>query len=95
MRAALAWWSAATFAVMWVAFVIVFVTDPDGFDTADEWLDDRPVVVRVVLWVAFLPVGVGLKTWTSTSPAVRLVGVALLVVWTVASAASVARLIAG
>ncbi|MEO1058500.1 MAG: hypothetical protein AAFY28_16450 [Actinomycetota bacterium] len=93
MRAALTWWSAATFVVLWVGFVVLLFVDRDSIESLAEWLDDRPLPLRVVLWVLLLPIAVGLKAWTSSSSALRVGALVGLLLWTWAAATSVVRLV--
>ncbi len=93
MRTALTLWSAATFAALWLGFVIVLADDGREFESLDKWIEGRPVPVRVGLWVLFLPMVVGVKSWTSSSTTVRAIGLAALLIWTAVSAASLARLL--
>ncbi len=93
MRAVLTWWSAVTFAVLWVGFVVLLIVDRDGIESLDEWLSDRPLPIRLVLWVLLLPIAVGLKAWTSSSPSIRVAAFVGLVLWTVAAATSLVRLL--
>lgn len=93
MRAALTWWSAATFVFLWVGLLVVVVADRGGVEAVDEWFDQRSVAVRALLWVLLLPVVVGMKAWTSPSTTVRAVGVVAIVIWTAASATSLVRLL--
>ncbi len=94
MRTALTLWSAVTFAALWVGFVIVLADDGRDFESVDRWIDTRSIPVRVVLWVLLLPIAVGVKAWTSSSTALRVLGVVALLIWTTASAASLVRLVA-
>ena len=93
VRAALTWWSASTFVVLWVGFVVLLVVDRDSIESLDEWLDDRPLPIRVALWVLLLPIAVGLKAWTSSSTALRVGALVGLLLWTWAAATSVVRLV--
>lgn len=95
MRAALTWWSATVFVVLWLGLVSLLLTDADQFQTTGAWLRSQPIAVRAVRWVVFLPVAVGLLTWTLPSPAMRTVGIAVIVGWTAASAASLRNLLTG
>ncbi len=94
MRAALTLWSAATFAVLWVGFIVVLADDGREFESIDQWIDGRSLPVRAGLWVLCLPIVVGVKAWVSSSTTLRVVGVAVLLIWTVASATSLVRLVA-
>ena len=93
MRAVLTWWSAATFVVLWVGFVVLLVADRDSIESIDDWFDDRPLAIRLVLWVLLLPIAIGLKAWTSSSAALRVAALAGLVLWTAAAASSLFRLV--
>lgn len=71
------------FLVLWVGFVIALVGNPQWLDEIWVWTQALPSVPKVIVWVLFLPIMVGLWIWESSWPTIgRLVGFAGIVTWT-------------
>ncbi len=82
--------AALVFAILWLGLAYTVVADPGLPDRAWGWLRGLEPATQVVAWVALLPIGVGLWTWTSSLPAfVAGTIVLVLLAWT---AAALARL---
>jgi len=60
----------AIFAVIWIAIAIGIVWSAGTVDEAWRSIRDLPLVVQAIVWVAFLPVMLGLWTWESSWPLV-------------------------
>jgi hypothetical protein len=72
----------AIFAVIWAAVVAGLILSQGTVDQTWESIRALPIVVQVVVWLAFLPVMAGLWIWESTWPlVVRIVLVASLAGW--------------
>jgi hypothetical protein len=70
---------------MWVAFFVLLFAD--RLEALWNAIRDLPLVVEVVLWVAFLPWMLGTAVWTSSwSTTVRVLLVAIFAIgWTIVS----------
>jgi hypothetical protein len=70
------------FAVIWVAFGVGIVWRQGTLDRAWQRIQSLPLLARVVVWLLFLPVMIGLWIWESAWPRlVRLVLVLGLAGW--------------
>jgi hypothetical protein len=77
------------FVVLWVGFVVALIVNREWLDVAWAWTQALPLLPRIVVWVLFLPGLVGLWIWESSWPAAaRLVGLAVIVGWTLLAARS-------
>ncbi|MFO7742795.1 MAG: hypothetical protein R6X31_10840 [Anaerolineae bacterium] len=80
------------FAMMWVAFAIALVVNPERLDVLWNWVRALPSVAEIIVWVLFLPGMVGLWIWESSwSALVRLLASAGIVAWTVVAVSSFLR----
>jgi hypothetical protein len=70
---------------MWLAFFALLLADQ--LDGLWDSIRELPLLVEIVLWVAFLPWMLGMAVWTSSWPAwVRVVLVVCFAVgWTIVS----------
>jgi hypothetical protein len=53
------------FLILWVAFAAALIFNHGALDTVWHWLLGLPLILKVILWVLFLPVMVGLWIWES------------------------------
>jgi hypothetical protein len=78
------------FIVLWVGFVIALVVNQGWLDEIWNWAGALSTVPKIIVWVLFLPIMVGLWIWESSWPALgRLVGFVGIVVWTLLAVKSV------
>jgi flagellar biosynthesis protein FliQ len=71
------------FVVLWVGFVIALVVNREWLDELWIWAQALPSVPKIIVWVLFLPIMVGLWIWESSWPTIgRLVGFTSIVAWT-------------
>ena len=71
------------FLVLWVGFVIALVVNREWLDEIWSWAQSLPAIPRIIVWVLFLPIMVGLWIWESSWPTLGLLaGFAGLVLWT-------------
>lgn len=72
----------AIFALIWVAFGAGLIFSQGSVDQAWQAIRELPLIVKIVVWVLFLPVMVGLWIWETSWPlVVRLVLVAGVAGW--------------
>jgi hypothetical protein len=65
------------FAVLWVGFAIALIGNQDWLDVLWNWAQAPPLLPKIIVWVMFLPILVGLWIWESSWPVLgRLVGLA-------------------
>ena len=80
------------FAIMWIGFAVALVVNREWLDLLWNWVQALPPVAKIVVWVVFLPVTVGLWIWESSWPdLVRLLGFAGIVGWTALAVSSFLR----
>lgn len=80
------------FLVLWVGFIAALVVNREWLDVLWNWAQALPIVARIIVWVLFLPILVGLWIWESTwSVLGRLVGFAGIVAWTLLAVYSLIR----
>jgi len=82
----------AIFLVLWVGFVTALVLNREWLDVLWNWTQALPLIPRIIVWVLFLPILVGLWIWESTWPVLgRLVGFAGILAWTLLAVYSLIR----
>ena len=70
------------FAIIWIAFAAGLIWSQGSLDQAWNAIRNLPLVIRVVVWVLFLPVMIGLWIWETSWPlVVRLVLVVGVAGW--------------
>jgi hypothetical protein len=78
------------FVVLWVGFVIALVVNREWLDEIWNWAQALPSVPKILVWVLFLPIMVGLWIWESSWPTLgSLAGFAGIVVWTLLAVYSI------
>jgi hypothetical protein len=81
------------FVVLWVGFVIALVVNREWLDEIWIWAQALPLVPKIIVWILFLPIMVGLWIWESSWPALgRLVGFAGIITWTLLAVYSLYKL---
>jgi hypothetical protein len=80
------------FVVLWIGFVIALSVNRGWLDLIWNWAQTLPSVLKIIVWVIFLPVMVGLWIWTSSwSTLGRLLGFTGLVAWTLLAVSSLIK----
>ena len=80
------------FVALWVGFVIALMVNRGWLDALWDWTQALSLVPRVIVWMFFLPVLVGLWIWESSwSPFGRLLGFAGIVGWTLVAVVNLFR----
>ena len=80
------------FVVLWGGFAIALVVNREWLDVLWNWLQALLSVSRIIVWVLFLPIMLGLWIWESTWPVLgRLVGFIGIVVWTLVAVSNIFR----
>ena len=71
------------FVVLWFGFVIALFVNREWLDEIWSWALALPSVPKIIVWVLFLPIMVGLWIWESSWPTLgSLVGFTGIVAWT-------------
>jgi hypothetical protein len=71
------------FTAMWVAVGLLLIVSPESVEALWDWVGEQPALLQMAIWVAFLPVMVGVGVWlTSWALWIRLLVLALCVAWT-------------
>jgi len=71
------------FVVLWVGFAIALIVNREWLNVLWNWAQALPLLPKIIVWVLFLPILVGLWIWESSWPVLgRLVGLAGIVGWT-------------
>ena len=80
------------FAALWVGFAVGLVSGGQAFTDAWAWLSGLEPLARILAWILFLPIAVGLSAWNAGLPAlIFAVIVAGLVAWTLIAVGSLVR----
>ena len=80
------------FVVLWVGFVTALVVNREWLDVLWNWGQALPPAPKVIIWVIFSPIMVGLWIWESSWPVLgRLVGFAVMVAWTLLALSSLSK----
>jgi hypothetical protein len=80
------------FAMLWIGFIIALVGNREWLDVLWNWAQTLPLVLKIIVWVVFLPIMVGLWIWESSwSTLGRMAGFAGIVGWTLLAVYSLIR----
>jgi hypothetical protein len=80
------------FVALWVGFAIALVVNREWLGALWNWAQALPLVPKIIAWVIFTPIMVGLWIWESSWPALgRLVGFAGIFAWTLVALSSLHR----
>lgn len=78
------------FAILWVGFFIALAMNREWLGVLWNWVQALPLVPRIIVWVLFLPIMVGLWIWESSWPALgRAAGLASIIGWTLLAVSSI------
>jgi len=78
------------FAILWVGFFIALAMNREWLDVLWNWVQALPLVPRIIVWVLFLPIMVGLWIWESSWTSFgRMAGLASIVAWTLLAVYSI------
>ena len=70
------------FAILWVAFGAALIWSQGSIDEAWATINGLPLILRLIVWVLFLPVMAGLWVWETTWPVVvRVVAILGIAGW--------------
>ena len=77
-------YATAVFLILWVGFILALILNRGWLDLIWQWVQALPLVPRIIVWLVFLPIMVGLWAWESSWPLIPQLGVlAGIVVWTI------------
>jgi len=80
------------FLVLWVGFATALVLNREWLDALWNWTQALPLISKIIVWVLFLPILVGLWIWESTWPVIGcLAGFAGILAWTLLAVYSLIR----
>ena len=80
------------FVVLWGGFIIALIVNREWLDVLWNWAQALPLVPKIIVWMVFLPILVGLWAWESSWPTFgHLVGFAGIVIWTLVAVANLFR----
>ena len=80
------------FLILWIGLIAALVVNREWLDVSWNWVQVLPLVPRIIIWVLFLPIMVGLWIWESSWPVLgRLLGFAGIVGWTLLAVYSLIR----
>ena len=60
----------AVFAVLWIAFGVALIWSQGSVDQAWTAINGLPLILRLLVWLLFLPVMAGLWVWETSWPLV-------------------------
>lgn len=82
------------FAMLWIGFAVALIVNREWLGLLWNWVQALPIVLKVIVWVVFLPIMVGLWIWQSSwSILWQVVGIAGIVGWTLLAVNSFIRAI--
>lgn len=85
-------YASLVFAVLWVGFFIALAANQNWLEEVWNWTQALPLALKIIVWVLFLPILVGLWIWESSWPAFgRVLGLAGIIGWTLLAASSLFR----
>ena len=71
------------FVILWIGLVLALLVNPTWLDTLWIWVQTLPLILRIIVWLVFLPILTGLWIWQSSWPVlVRLLAGVGMVGWT-------------
>ena len=77
------------FVVLWVGFVTALVVNREWLDVLWNWVQLLHPAPKVIIWLIFAPIMVGLWIWESSWPVLgRLMGFTGIVAWTIMAVSS-------
>ena len=80
------------FVVLWVGFLIALVVNREWLDELWNWARALPSAPRIIVWVLFLPILVGLWIWESSWPTLgQIVGFMGIAAWTLLAVSSLIK----
>jgi hypothetical protein len=80
------------FVLLWVGFIIALVVNREWLDLLWSWVGALPLVLRIIVWLVFLPIMVGLWIWESSwSTFPRLLGLIGIIAWTLTALSSLVK----
>ena len=80
------------FMILWGGFAIALVVNQAWMDMLWNWTQALPLAARIIIWMVFTPIMVGLWIWeASWSVLGRLTGLAGIIVWTFLALSSLFR----
>ena len=92
LQVVLGTYAVLVFAVLWVGFAVGLVSGGQAFTDACAWLSGLEPLARILAWILFLPIAVGLWAWNAALPAAVFAAVAVgLVAWTLVAVGSLVR----
>jgi hypothetical protein len=80
------------FAILWVGFVITLVVNREWLTLLWDWVQALPSVAKIIFWLLFLPIMVGLWIWESSWPIlVQVSSFVGIILWTYLAVSSFLR----
>jgi len=78
------------FVVLWVGFILALVVNRGWLDEIWNWAEALPLIPKIMVWVFFLPIMVGLWIWESSWPTLgSFMGLTAIIVWTLLAVSSI------
>lgn len=89
---ALSFYAILIFVILWVGFAVALGVNREWLDILWNSVRELPLVPEVFVWIALLPIMVGLWIWQSSWPALlRILGLAGIAGWTLLAVSSMVR----
>ena len=77
------------FVVLWAGFITALIVNREWLEVLWNWGQALPLTPKIIIWVIFTPIVVGLWIWESSWPVFgRLVGFTGMVIWTLLAVSS-------
>jgi hypothetical protein len=85
-------YAVSVFAVLWAGLAVAFLVNRDWLDVIWVWALGLPLLLRILVWLLFLPIMCALWILQSSWPiALRLLGFAGIGAWTLLAASSLLK----
>ena len=85
-------YAVTVFVILWIGFALALAVNQEWLNSLWDWVRGLPLLLEIVVWVAFLPITAGLWIWQSSWPTlVRLAGWGGLIAWTLVAIGSLFR----
>ncbi len=59
-------YAVTVFVILWIGFALALAVNQEWLNSLWDWVRGLPLLLEIVVWVAFLPITVGLWIWQSS-----------------------------
>ena len=85
-------YASVVFVALWVGFAAALIVNREWLDVLWNWGLGLPLALKIIIWLIFAPIMVGLWIWESSWPVLgRLAGFAGMAAWTSLAVSSLVK----